>query len=172
MKLENPILMATIGGPSGIRGEVRVKAFTGDPMALGDYGSLYALDGQKLKITNLRPAKNVVIAKFKGINSREDAEKLNGTELFVDRTALPDDGDEDEFYISDLIGMQVRAANGKTLGTIKDVPNFGAGDMLEIAGPGQSWFLGFTRDNVPEIDLDRRTVTIVPPGEVSERDEN
>jgi len=107
MKLENPVLMGKIGAAHGIRGEVRVKSFTDDPMALGDYGSLYSSDGRKFKITNLRFSKTVVVTKFKGINSRNDAEALNGTELFIDRSNLPDDTEEDEFYVTDLIGAAV-----------------------------------------------------------------
>lgn len=172
MKLENPILMATIGGPSGIRGEVRVRAFTADPMALGDYGSLYNADGEKFKINNLRPAKNGVVIKFKGINTRSDAEGLNRVDLFVDRSALPDVIEEDEFYVSDLIGMEVRSTDGESLGRIRDVPNFGAGDMLEIVADGETLLIEFNRANVPNIDLDNNFLTIIPPLETSERDQD
>jgi len=169
--LKNPVLMASIGGPSGIRGEVRVKAFTGDPLALADYGSLYSKRGDKFTIAALRLSKKIVIVKFKGINSRDMAEKLNGTQLFIDRTALPDDTEEDEFYITDLIGLNVLEKNGETIGTIKAVPNFGAGDMLEISGSGKTWFLEFTATNVPDINIEKGYVTIVKPQEIDERDQ-
>ena len=84
-ELKNPILMAQIGAPHGVKGEVRVKSFTGDPLALGDYGSLYDGDGRKFKVMRLRPSKNVLVVKFKGTNTREEAEALNRVELFIDR---------------------------------------------------------------------------------------
>ena len=178
MKLTNPILMAQIGAPHGIKGEVRVKSFTGDPLALGDYGSLYDKDGRKFKIMRLRPANTVVVVKFKGVNFRDEAQALNGTELFIDRSMLPNDEDEGEFYVTDLIGCDVLIDSGEQIGTIMAVPDFGAGNLLEIApmlesgGFGSNlWYLEFTMKNVPKIDLEKHAVTIVSPQEISERDE-
>ena len=101
-KLKNPVLLAIVGAPHGIRGEVRVKSFTGDPLAVGDYGALSTNDGQKLVVSSLRPSKNVVIVRFKGVTTREAAEALRNVELFVDRSALPPEEDEDDFYVADL----------------------------------------------------------------------
>lgn len=174
MKPQNPVLMAQIGAAHGIRGEVRVKTFTDDPLALGDYGSLWSGDGRKFKLTNMRPQKTVLVVKFKGINHRDEAEALNGLELFVDRSALPDDTEDNEFYVADLIGCDVIDEKDEMVGTILAVPDFGAGSLLEIAPQGhkggQSWFLDFTEENAPEVDLTNRTVRIVQPVEVSERD--
>ena len=178
MKLDNPVLLAQIGAAHGVRGEVRVKSFTEDPLAIGDYGSLWSEDGRKFKITNLRPQKTVVVVKFKGINSREDAEALNRLELFVDRSALPDDVDDDEFYVTDLIGCDALDGDGKHIGEIVTVPDFGAGPVLEIASlndagglSSKTYFLDFSRENVPDVDLENRSVTVHLPEEVSERDE-
>ena len=173
--MKNPVLLAQIGAPHGIAGEVRIKSFTSDPLSLKEYGSLITDEGTRLKITRAREAKNVIIVKFKGINSRTDAEGLNGTRLYVDRSNLPDDLEEDEFYVTDLIGMAVVDQDGQTLGTIHAVPDFGAGDLLEIspaANKGsQNWFLEFTRANVPLVDLANGIVTVHPPEQVSERDQ-
>jgi len=178
MKLDNPVLLAQIGAAHGIRGEVRVKSFTADPLAMGDYGSLWSKDGRKFKVTNLRPQKTVVVVKFKGINSREEAESLNRLELFVDRSSLPDDVEEDEFYVTDLIGCDVLDEDGKHVGTVMTVPDFGAGPVLEIAPlnevgglSSKTYFLDFSRENVPYVELEKGTVTVSPPLEVSERDE-
>lgn len=171
MSLKEPVLLATVGGAHGIKGEVRVKTFTADPDALGDYGPLSAKDGRKLKISRMRPSKSVMVVKFKGVNDRSEAEALNGTDLYVDRSALPDDTEEDEFYVTDLIGCTVVDRAGSSKGSIVAVPDFGAGDLLEISGNGaRTWYLEFTRENVPEVDLGARLVTIVLPDEVSERD--
>ena len=137
-KLENPILMAKIGAAQGLRGEVRVSSYTDDPMALGDYGNLVAADGRVFEILEVRQGKNVVIVRFRGINDRNAAEALNGLELFVDRDNLPDeDLDEDEFFYTDLEGLDVVDAEGKSYGSVSAVYDFGAGDLLELKGAGR-----------------------------------
>jgi len=168
---DNLILLAQIGAPHGIKGEVRVKPF-GEADMLDQYGKLETSDGRKLKIKRMRVQKTMLVVKFEGINSRDEAEPLNGIELFVDRIKLPDPED-DEFYVSDLIGMTVNA-DGKEIGIVKDVPNFGAGDMLEIepAGGGATFYLPFTEKVVPEINFEKSVLRVVRPNEVSERDED
>src|SRR5690606_25497192 len=131
-KPTNPVQMAVVGAAHGIKGEVRVKTFTGDPLALGDYGPLYANDGRTLEVLDIRPAGTVVVVRFKGVADRSAAEGLTGTELFVDRSALPDDGDEDDFYQADLIGLDVRDDTGSAIGKVVAVQNFGGGDILDL----------------------------------------
>lgn len=135
-KLENPVLMATVGSAQGLRGEVRVKTYTADPLALGEYGNLYTEDGRVFEILELREAKTVVVVRFRGINDRNAAEALNGLDLFVERDNLPDDElDDDEFYYADLEGLEAVDADGKSYGTVSAVFDFGAGDLLELKGP-------------------------------------
>ena len=166
--------MAKIGAPHGIKGEVRVKPFGQEGMALGDYGSLYTEDGRKFRIMRMRPTKNVLVVKFKGINFRDEAEKLNGLELYIDRSALPDDNEEDEFYVTDLIGCGVSSEEGENIGIVKDIPNFGAGDLIEISlsNTNETLLMEFSKQNVPEIDLIKRSIKICPPVEISEKDED
>lgn len=149
---QNPVQMAVIGAAHGIKGELRVKSFTGDPLALADYGPLYARDGRKFTIVDIRPGNNVVIVRFKGVNDRTAAEALTNTELFVDRSVLPDEGAEDEFYHADLIGLTVRDDTGAEIGRVTAVQNFGGGDILEIALDGRHEVLvPFSAAAVPEI---------------------
>ena len=173
MQLDTPVLMARIGGPHGIKGEVRVKPFGNDPMSLADYGSLYAKDGRKFKITRMRPAKSVLVVKFKGINYRDEAEALNGTDLYIDRSMLPDDTENDEFYVTDLIDCQVVDPQGDEIGKVLAVVNFGAGDLIEVlpTGTGQSIYIEFTQANVPTIELEKNSIVVDMPDEVSEREE-
>jgi len=103
--LENDILLAVIGGAHGIKGEVRVKSFTDDPLAFGNYGKLHDKQGNKFAVIKARVSKNVVVTRFKSIDTREKAESLNGRELFIARDKLPQVEDEDEFYLSDLEGL-------------------------------------------------------------------
>ncbi len=173
MILKNPVLMAQIGGPHGIKGELRVKPFCDDPLALDAYGSLYSDDGQKFRIMRLRAAKDVLVVKFKGINYRDEAQALNGVKLYVDRSMLPDDTEEDEFYITDLIGCEIVDEEGNLIGSVLAVPNFGAGDLIEVgfAGSSRTGFVEFTRNNVPALDLEAGQITMRLPQEVSERDD-
>lgn len=153
-KLENPVQMAVIGAPHGIRGEVRVKTFTGDPMALGDYGPLQTADGRTFTVAAIRPAKNVVVVRFREIGSREAAEAVTGTELFIDRSALPDDLEEDEFYHADLIDLAVRDETGAVIGKVVAIQNFGGGDIVEIALAGRrTAMVPFTLAAIPEISV-------------------
>lgn len=163
-KLENPILMAVVGAAQGLRGEVRVKTFTADPMALGEYGHLRSADGRVFEILDIREAKNVVVVRFRGINDRNAAEALNGLELYVERDALPDDElDEDEFYYADLEGLEVYDAEGQHYGAVTGVYDFGAGDLLELKGPGKRPVLiPFSEAAVLEIDLEGGRILIDP----------
>ncbi|TPI59126.1 ribosome maturation factor RimM [Mesorhizobium sp. B3-1-3] len=161
-KLENPVQMAVIGAAHGIKGELRVKTFTGDPLALADYGPLYAKDGRAFQILDIRPAGTVVVVRFKGIGDRNAAEALAGTELFVDRSVLPDDGEEDEFYHADLIGLDVRDDTG-VIGKVVAVHNFGGGDILDVTLAGRKGVLiPFTQAAVPHVSIADGFVEVNP----------
>ena len=159
-KPRDPILLAVIGAPHGVRGEVRVKSFTGDPLALGDYGPLFAADGRRFTVTQVRPAKTVVVARFKEIADRTAAEAANGVELFVDRSALPENLEEDEFYMADLVGLDGFDETGGPLGKVTAVHDFGGGDILEIGSGRRSLMVPFTAAAVPTVDIAAGRVTI------------
>jgi 16S rRNA processing protein RimM len=163
-KLENPVLMATVGAAQGLRGEVRVKAYTEDPTAIGDYGNLRSLDGRVFEILEIREARNMVIVRFRGINDRNAAEALNGLELYVDRDSLPDEElDDDEFYYADLEGLEVYDNQGKHYGAVTAIYDFGAGDLLELKGPGKRPVLiPFSEAAVLEIDLEGGRLLVDP----------
>jgi 16S rRNA processing protein RimM len=163
-KLENPVLMATIGAAQGLRGEVRVRTYTADPAALGDYGHLHSEDGRIFEILEIREAKNIAIVRFRGINDRNAAEALAGLELFIERDNLPDDElEEDEFYYADLEGLEAVDEEGKSYGTVSAVYDFGAGDLLELKGPGRRpALIPFSESAVLEIDLEGGKIVIDP----------
>ncbi|MER8501381.1 MULTISPECIES: ribosome maturation factor RimM [unclassified Mesorhizobium] len=177
-KPQNPVQMAVIGAAHGIKGELRVKSFTGDPLALADYGPLYARDGRAFQIVDIRPANTVVVVRFKGVNDRNAAEALAGTELFVDRSVLPDEGEEDEFYHADLVGLEVKDDTGAIIGKVVAVHNFGGGDILDVTLAGRKGVLiPFTRAAVPEVSIaggfvriDPAAAGLVEDGESAERD--
>lgn len=154
-KPQKPVQMAVIGAPHGVRGELRVKSLTADPLALGDYGPLFAADGSRFTVAAIRPAKTVVVVRFEEIASREAADAVTGTELFIDRSALPAEMEEDEFYQADLIGLAARDETGAQLGKVTAVQNFGGGDIVEIALPGRgSVMIPFTLAAIPEISVE------------------
>ena len=168
----NRILLARIGAPHGVKGAVRVKTFTGDPMAIGNYGQLTSEDGRVFSIAEIRPDKAGVVARFKGVADRNAAAAITGIDLYVDRSALPAPDDEDEFYHADLIGLAVQKADGTVLGTIVSVLDHGAGEFLEIAPPkGQTLLIPFTKAAVPEIDIAAGRVVADPPPEVEVSEE-
>jgi 16S rRNA processing protein RimM len=157
------ILIATVGAPHGVRGEVRLRVFTEDPLAVARYGPLRDDEGRVHEILRVRPAKTVVIAALKGISDRDAAEALRGRNLYADRDRMPVPDDE-TFYQADLIGLEAVTAEGLRLGRVIAVHNFGAGDLLEIAPEGRNGeLLPFTRDFVPDIDVAAGRLTVAPP---------
>ena len=158
------VLLAAVTGAQGLKGEVKAKLFTATPDALPRYGELHTRGGRKLKITAFRPGKDgeAVIA-FEGVRDRNEAEALKGIELFVDRAALPD-ADEDEFYHADLIGLEVRDSEGRVLGKVNALHNFGASDVLEFSRPdGDSVHLAFTKESVPVINVAEGFIVVAVP---------
>lgn len=161
--LDNPVQLAVIGAAHGIKGEVRVKTFTGDPLDLGSYGLLYDAAGKSYEILSIRPGKTVVVVRFADVEDRNAAEALNGTELYVDHAQLPQNLDDDEFYYTDLIGLDVRDADGGAYGKVSSVFNFGGGDLLEIKESGKKPVLiPFTLISVPKIAMNEGYILIDP----------
>lgn len=163
-KLENPVLMGVIGAAQGLRGEVRVKSFTEDAVAIGEYGTLYGADGRPFEILDIRPHKEMTVIRFRGINDRNQAEALNGTELYVERDALDDEElDEEEYFYADLEGLEALDADGNSYGVITAIFDFGAGDILELTQQGKrAQLIPFSESSVLEIDFDGGTILIDP----------
>ena len=150
------LLMGRIGAPHGIKGEVRIQSFTEEPLALADYGPLSTnKPGLVIEIETARATTNVLVARLKGVADRTAAEKLNGVELYVDRDKLPPTAEEDDYYHADLIGLDVRLNDGSVLGQVTAIPNFGAGDLLEVrdARTGDTFLYPFTKAVVPEVHI-------------------
>jgi 16S rRNA processing protein RimM len=159
------ILLGEIGAAHGIRGEVSIRTFTGDPADIAAYGPLSDKTGTRsFTIAGLRVAGKTVIAKLKGVDDRTAAEKLRNTKLFVKRSRLPD-LEAGAFYHEDLTGLTATDANGAVLGTVAGVVNYGAGDLLEISRPGErdTLLVPFTQQAVPHVDLTSGIVTIAVP---------
>jgi 16S rRNA processing protein RimM len=161
------ICVAQIGGAHGIRGEVKLKSFTADPLAVKDYGVLESEDGAaSFAIEALRLAKGYLVARLRGVRDRNAAEQLTNLRLFVPRERLPPPA-SDEFYHADLIGLAAVTAEGTEVGTVVAVHNFGAGDILELRPPagGTTIMLPFTDAFVPRIDIAGGRIVVEPPEE-------
>ncbi len=167
---DEPILVGRVGAAHGIRGEVRVKAFTEPMDAIGDYGPLSLPDGRRLTIERMRTQGDMLVVKFREVADRNAAEALTNRDLTISRSALPETEDEETFYHADLIGLAVVDAAGATIGTIVAVPDYGAGDLLEIRpAAGASFYLPFTRAFVPVVDVKAgRVVADLPEGFLAE----
>lgn len=164
---EARVLVGAIAGAFGVQGEVRLKSFCAEPAAIASYGPLATEDGARsFRISLTRPIPNGFAARFSGVATREQAEALKGTRLYADRDRLPALGD-DEFYHADLIGLTVLDTGGAPVGKVVAVHNHGAGDLLEVARPGQkaAALLPFTREIVPTVDLaSGRIIADIPEG--------
>ena len=172
MSKDKLILVGQVAGGFGVKGEVRVTAYTADPMSLLAYGPLLRADGSVgLTLTSARPEKSAVVGRAKEIATKEQADALRGLKLHVPRDRFPEP-EEDEFYLADLLGIEVRDTAGAVMGTVKSVQNFGADDMLEIApaAGGPTWYLPFTKDATPELHLADGWLLAVPPTVVGERE--
>jgi 16S rRNA processing protein RimM len=159
------ICVGAFAGAFGVHGEVRLKSFCAEPEAIAGYGPLYTDDGSRsftLRLT--QPIASGFAARVEGIHTREQAEALKGVRLHADRSALPALPD-DEFYHADLIGLEVADTGGTLLGRVRAVLNHGAGDLLEIAVPGQPEpvLLPFTLEAVPTVDLAAGRLVADPP---------
>lgn len=159
------ICVGAIGGAYGVRGEVRVKSFCADPEDIETYSPLTTEDGgRSFSLAIVRPMKNGFVARIAEVATKEEADALKGTQLFARRDQLPHLPD-DEFYYTDLVGLEVFDTGGTSLGHVKSVQNHGASDLLEVHAPGASAtvLLPFTKAAVPTVDLSARRIVADPP---------
>ncbi len=159
------ILMAEIVGVHGIRGTVKLKVFTDNPESLVDYAPFSDAKGQKTyDIEQLHLHGNVYLADLEGVADRTAAEKLRGVKLYAPRERLPDIKDKETYYHVDLVGLAAEHVDGTPMGTVIAVANFGAGDLLDIKpAKGNSFYIPFTNDAVPNVDLASKKIVIDPP---------
>lgn len=159
------LCVASFSSAHGISGAVRLKSFTENPDDIAEFRILYSEDASKIYEIDVvgHTGKGELIVKVAGVEGRDDAELLKGERLYVDRIELPEAGDE-EFYHADLIGLTVKTTSGKTIGEVRAVYDFGAGDMLEILPKeGALIMVPFTKAIVPIVDIEKGRVVIDPP---------
>ena len=154
------VLLGVVAAPHGVRGLVRIKSFTEDPMAVAAYGPLSDESGRKeYRVEALSAARGAVLARIEGVADRSAAEALRGLRLYVERQRLPET-DEREWYEADLIGLAAVGTDGRDWGKVIAFHDFGAGSMMEVSGGAM---LPFTDAVVPEIDVPGGKVVVDPP---------
>ena len=174
-KLNLTCVAAVLGG-HGVHGAVKVKSFTAIPADFSTYGPLLDVAGAVMFTPkNPRAVGKYFTFRSPEVTTREAAEALKGTQLYVPRDALPEPEDEDEFYYADLIGLDIKSTSGQRMGTVKAVHEFGAGDMLEIQPPKSaekqaSWYHPFTKAAVPKVDVKAKRLIIHIEEAVNGRD--
>ena len=159
------VLLGVVAAPHGVRGLLRIKSFTEDPMAMAGYGPLSDETGKRqFRVEALSPSRGAVLARIEGVADRNAAEALRGLKLYVDRSALPQAG-EQEWYEADLLGLAVVGRDGRDWGKVLALHDYGAGQSIEVSGGagGKSVLLPFTTEAVPEIDVAGGRVIIDPP---------
>ena len=156
------ILVGEIGRPHGVRGLVKLKSFTSEPASIATYGPLTDATGARRFVLTW---KGDGVAAIEGIADRDAAQRLTGTKLYVERDRLPQT-EEDEFYLSDLIGLSAVTEAGQPAGTVKAVEDHGAGAFLVLTQEGRETEVPFTRAAVPQVDIAAGRVVIVPLAEV------
>jgi 16S rRNA processing protein RimM len=168
------ILLGEIGSAHGIKGEVSIRTFTEDPADIATYGPLSDKTGKRtFRIAGLRVSAKAVIAKLHGVDDRTTAEMLRNTGLYVKRSRLPE-LEPGSYYYEDLAGLAAVDPAGEPLGMVAGVVNYGAGDLVEIVRPGEreTLLVPFTKDAVPDVDLDGGRVTVRLPAYADGEDED
>lgn len=157
-------MVAQFAGSHGVRGEFKLRSFTENPLNLFAYGPIATPGGDVLTPEVIRVVKpGVYLCRDAAISSPEDCERFKGAVLSVSRDLLPDTDDDDDYYVEDLIGLEARTEDGEIIGTVRAVPNYGAGDIVEIKGAVGLVLVPFTTGAVPSVDLNAGTVTVVLP---------
>ena len=158
------VLLGVVAAPHGVRGLVRIKSYTEDPMAVASYGALSDESGKKeYRVEALSTAKGMVLARIESVADRTAAEALRGLRLYVERSRLPQTG-EQEWYEADLIGLAAVGRDGKDWGKVMAFHDFGAGSVMEVSGSSLGGLmLPFTDEVVPEVDIAGGKVVVDPP---------
>ena len=170
--MSTKVCVGQFAGAHGVRGLVKVKSFTENPEAVASYGPLTDERGARSFRLSLQGAmKDLFLARVEGIATREQAQDLAGVRLYVDRSALPETEDEDEFYHADLIGLRAELSDGAVYGVVKALYDFGAGDVLEIrTESGSLEMLPFTKACVPVVDVKGGRVVVDLPAVIEARE--
>lgn len=171
--ISNRVCVGAIAGPQGVRGGMRVKAFTAEPDGVAAYGPVTDETGKRrFELRIIGHSRGLPVVKIAGVEDRDAAEALKGTRLYVERSALPET-EENEYYHADLIGLKAEDSEGQPLGTVIAVHAFGAGDIVEIEHQGgRTSMVPFTRAAAPVVDIEGGRIVLDPPAGLLDEDDD
>jgi 16S rRNA processing protein RimM len=161
------ICIGVITSVNGVRGNVKIKNFTENPRDIADFKNIYDQDNKPYKISIVSVRKDCLIAEIEGISNRNEAETLRNIKLFINRSELPE-ASNDEYYHADLLGLNARYDDGTMVGTVKNIVNFGAGDIIEIydVSTERTLYIPFTKAQVPFVSLIEGYITVAQQEEL------
>ncbi|MDH3233702.1 MAG: ribosome maturation factor RimM [Alphaproteobacteria bacterium] len=163
------VCLGAVAGAHGVRGALRVKSFTAEPDDIAAYGPVTDEAGSReFTLRIVGKSRGDLVIKVDGINDRNAAEALKGTQFYIARAALPEP-EADEFYHADLIGLSALDEDGRTLGAVRAVHDHGAGTLIEIRSTeGAELLVPFTKAAVPSVDIAGGRIIVAPPEDVDE----
>lgn len=158
------IPVGVIGGARGLKGDLRVKSYTAEPKSIGSIGVLTDCTGTKIfTLKVIGQQKGQVLVRIKGVEDRTAVDALKGQTLYVERACLPET-EEDEYYFSDLVGLDVKHVDGSPFGQVVEAQDYGAGPFLEVASLEHGRVLvPFTLASVPDVNIQGGWIVIDPP---------
>lgn len=159
-----PMPLGKVARVQGLRGEIRINPYSGDPVAFAELTALLLEEtGAPVAVKSARAHKGQAIVKLAGIDSIEAAEPLVGREVFATREMLPRTRD-DEYYWADLVGCRVYTAAGEEVGTVVRLENIGPHDNLIVERPGRAEAqIPFVEAMLKSVDVKGRRIEVDPP---------
>jgi len=156
------VCIGRITSPHGVRGLVKIKIYTDTPKDIENFSYVYSsLGNQPVKVQYFSSKGDLIIAKIEGVDDRNEAEKLHGVELYIERSELPATKN-DEFYYADLVGMEALYVDGLSIGFVTNIMNYGAGDIIEVQDPAtnRTLYYPFNKEFIQTVDLKSRTISV------------
>ena len=152
------VKLGKIVRPHGVRGEVKIMSDFDDTMLSSKLNNVF-IDDNSIKVKNVKFMNNCIVLKLEGIDSMNDAESFRGKEVFISHDDL-NELSEDEYYVEDLIGCNVVFENGKEVGKLSDVNNYGATDILVIKDGTEEIMCPLVEGLLIDVDFDMNKIII------------
>ena len=160
MSKSNLVHVGTFGSPIGLKGEIKVKMLTSS-FEFFKMLKVYLNEdaSETWNFIKMRILNNKLIVHPQDCNNRDDAEKFRGKKIFSQSSNFPETN-KDEYYVRDLIGFRVIMINGKKIGNVISVKNFGASDLLETKINNKTFYIPMNKDNLVSVDMDKKKIIV------------
>ncbi|MFI4984238.1 MAG: ribosome maturation factor RimM [Rickettsiales bacterium] len=164
----NDICVGVITSVSGVKGNVKVRSFTENLDDICHFSYVFDESSKQYKVSLVSKRKDFIIAAIEGISNRNEAETLRNTMLYIKRSELPA-VKSDQFYHTDLIGSEAKLEDGGFIGSVKNILNFGAGDIIEIydVAAERTIYYPFSKQFVVNVNTDAKSLILKPLEEIA-----